>query len=411
MLAQLGDCRTARMGGHAWYCDDCGAVLAAYDSCRNRHCPTCRGAARAKWLDRVCDDLLPVPYFHVVHTLPHERVLNRLVLANRALLFTLLFRATAATLLELAADPGQLGARIGLLMVLHTWGQLMDSHFHVHVVVPGGGLSLDGTRWISFGDRFFIPVRVISALFRGKFLAGLKQLWRAGKLKLDGELSHLKCKREFESWLSTLYEKDWVVYAQGPPAGVQGGEAVLKYLARYVSGVAISDRRLVSDESGRVTFRWKNYRRGGVEQTTSLPSVEFIRRYLTHVLPRGLVRIRYYGLLSNRRRRQDLVRCRVFIGDPCHTRTEQREEQAVVGLGDLELLRHREPPRCPRCGRGRLKLLETWTRVSSPAWRPWSCQAEVHDPRMDNTLEEFMARSRSQPTTEAAARLCQRDTS
>jgi len=215
------------------------------------------------------------------------------------LLFGLLFRAAAETLLELAADPRHLGARIGLLMVLHTWGQLMNPHAHVHMVVPGGGLSLDGTRWVSCRDGFFLPVEVIGSLFRGKFLAGVKRLWQEGKLKLEGKLSPLAEKRRFELWLSTLYKKKWVVYAQGPPSGVQGAEAVLKYLARYVSGVAISDKRLVSHVDGRVAFRWKNYGvlkkgtgRGGREGTTSLAGVEFVERYMQHVLPRGLVRVR-----------------------------------------------------------------------------------------------------------------------
>jgi hypothetical protein len=293
VLAQLIDCRTARMGGHAWKCDACGAIGACYDSCRNRHCPTCRGAARANWLERVRQDLLPVPYFHVVQTLPHERNLDRLVLANRQLIYGLLFQATARALLQLAADERYLGARIGLLMVLHTWGQLIEPHHHVHVVIPGGGLSLDGTRWLSCGDKFFLPVRVIGALVRGKFLAGLKQLWRNGKLKLEGKLAAIAQRRQFEQWLSVLYQKNWVAYAQGPPSGIEGPEAVVKYLARYVSGVAISDKRLVSHAAGRLVFRWKNYRAGGREQTTSVTGVEFVRRYMQHVLPRGLVRIRY----------------------------------------------------------------------------------------------------------------------
>lgn len=411
MLAQLIACRTAEMGGHAWHCDSCGAVRAAYDSCRNRHCPTCRGAARAKWLDRVCNDLLPVSYFHVIHTLPHERVLDRLVLANRPLFFALLFRTTAATLLELAADPRHLGAHIGLLMVLHTWGQLLDAHFHVHVVVPGGGLSLDGTRWVSFPDGFFLPVELISALFRGKFLAGLKELWRDGKLKLDGELSHLVCKRHFESWLSTLYQKDWVVYAQGPPAGVQGTEAVLKYLARYVSGVAISDRRLVSDVDGRVTFRWKNYRRGGHEETTSLPAVEFVRRYLMHVLPRGLVRIRYYGLLSNRRRRYDLARCRALLSEPSNAVAAHAKIPASVEVAELKLLGATTPLQCPSCGRGRLVLLETWPRVSGWHWHSPKSLFEAHEHPTENTFEDFMARRRLPHNAEPAVQSFHQDTS
>jgi hypothetical protein len=374
VLAQLVACRTAALGGHAWECDTCGAIRADYNSCGNRHCPTCRGAARAQWLERVRADLLPVPYFHVVQTLPHEPQLDRLVLANRALMYGLLFHSTSTALLELAADPEHLGARIGLLMVLHTWGQLMDPHGHVHVVVPGGGLSLDGQRWVACRDGFFLPVEVIGALVRGKFLAGLKRLWRAGKLKLDGKLSPLRAERTFESWLSTLYAKKWVAFAQGPPQGITGPDAVLKYLARYVSGVAISDRRLVSHMNGRVTFRWKNYARGGRSETTPpIAGVEFVRRYLLHVLPRGFVRIRSYGLLSNRNRTSELARCRTLLGavsaasvssavsDPSAcvasptTSTPPPSTAANATTGSASST-------CATCGRGRLVLQQSWPR-------------------------------------------------
>ena len=367
VLAQLVACRTAAMGGHAWECEQCGAIRADYNSCGNRHCPTCRGAARAKWLDRVRGaDLLPVPYFHVVQTLPHEPQLDRLVLANRALLFGLLFQSTAAALIELAADPKHLGARIGLLMLLHTWGQLMELHTHVHVVIPGGGLSLDGTQWVSCRDGFFLPVHVIGALVRGKFLAGLKRLWRAGKLKLDGKLAPLRAERTFESWLATLYAKKWVAFAQGPPEGISGPDAVLKYLARYVSGVAISDRRLVSHENGRVTFRCKNYARGGRSETTPpIAGVEFVRRYLLHVLPRGFVRIRSYGLLSNRNRKTDLVRCRALLAASSARTSSAALPVAApappaVVASSPSVVTDASP--CASCGRGRLVLRQSWPR-------------------------------------------------
>lgn len=413
VLAQLSTCRTARMGGHAWKCDSCGAVEASYNSCRNRHCPTCRGAVKAKWLDRVREDLLAVPYFHVIQTLPHEPHLDRLVLTNRKLLFGLLFRATAESLRELAADPQHLGARIGLLMVLHTWGQLMQSHVHVHVVVPGGGLSLDGTHWVSCprAREFFLPVHVIGALFRGKFLAGLKQLWRDGKLKLEGELAHLADERAFEFWLSPLYKKKWVAYSQGPPSGIDGAEAVLKYLARYVSGVAISDKRLVSHVDGRVRFRWKNHRRGGRQETTSLPGVEFVARYMQHVLPRGLVRIRYYGLLSNRHRQKQVARCRTLI-------------EASTNLAPLDLVTHSEPESlevnrperpepslCPSCGRGRLVLTETWPRVAGWPWQSRVRISIVAEPSIHNTFEGFLARRRSQSSTRDTREDISEDTS
>jgi hypothetical protein len=369
--------------------------------------------ARAKWLKRVREDLLPVPYFHVVQTLPHEPYLDRLVLANRRLLYGLLFRSASRTLLELAADPRYLGARIGLLMVLHTWGQLMGPHTHVHVVVPGGGVSLDGTTWVSCGDEFFLPVQVIGSLFRGKFLAGLKRLWRKGKLKLEGKLSPLAEKRRFELWLSTMYKKKWVAYAQGPPSGVKGAEAVLKYLARYVSGVAISDKRLVSQRAGdgRVVFRWKNYRRGGSQQTTSLPGVEFVQRYMQHVLPRGLVRIRYYGLLSNQHRRKELARCRALIGVPSEPAPSDPLTPKNSELLDAKGPAKPDAAACPSCGRGWLVLFETWPRVNGWPWESRSFKSMVPQRPMPNTIEEFFARRRTAPTTKPSSGALRRDTS
>ena len=385
VLAQLTACRTAAMGGHAWQCEDCGAVEASYNSCRNRHCPTCRGATRAKWLERVREDLLPVPYFHVIQTLPHEPQLDRLVLANRAAVYGLLFRSTAKALRQLAADPRYLGAQIGLLMVLHTWGQFMNAHTHVHVVLPGGGLSPDGTRWVSCRDGFFLPVELIGALVRGKFLAGLKRLWRAGKLKLDGKLSPLRAERTFESWLATLYAKKWVAFAQGPRSGIAGPDAVLKYLARYVSGVAISDRRLVSHSGGRVNFRWKDYAAGGCEKPTGVPGLEFVRRYMLHVLPRGFVRIRSYGLLSNRSRKTDLARCRALLGAspaavsstasaaspaPTTSATSAACGASPAATGPATSAASGASPaptgsvssNCAACRRGRLVLRQSWPR-------------------------------------------------
>lgn len=360
VLAQLTACGTAAMGDHSWYCDSCGEVQVAYNSCRNRHCPTCRGAARAQWLDRLRATLLPVSYFHVIFTLPHE--LSRLILANRRLLYGLLFQAAAAALLELAADPRYLGARLGLLMVLHTWGQLMQHHAHLHCVLPAGGLSLDGTQWVHCREKFLVPVNVLSELFRGKYLAGLKRLWRQGKLKLDDKLSDLSDQRRFECWLSTLYEKNWNVYCQAPLEPDQGPEPVLKYLARYVAGVAISDRRLVSHENGQVTFRWKNYARGGRAETQSLSGLEFVARYMLHVLPRGLVRIRYYGMLSNRNRKRDLARCRELLG----ATTDASPEAACLAAPAVQPASSVEQRQCPICGRGRLLPLQSSPR---PSWR------------------------------------------
>lgn len=411
VLAQLVSCRTARMGGHAWKCDTCGVVRASYDSCRNRHCPTCGGVTRAKWLDRVREDLLRVPYFHLVQTLPHEPHLDRLVLTNRTLLFGLLFRATAESLLELAADPRHLGARIGLLMVLHTWGQLMQCHSHLHVLVPGGGLSLDGTRWVSCRNEFFLPVQVIGALVRSKFLAGLKQLWLDGKLTLESKLSRLADRRAFESWLSTLYAKKWVVYCQGPPSGIEGADAVLKYLARYVSGVAISDKRLVSHANGRVNFHWKNYRRGGRQQTTSLSGVEFVARYMQHVLPRGLVRIRYYGLLSNRHRQRQLTRCRALIGVSSESFPPEPLTASAANPPETKGQAISDARECPSCRRGRLVLLDTWLRVNGWPWDSGSYKLIVSHRPMRNTLEEFLARRRTVASAKPSSEAFRRDTS
>ena len=321
------------------------------------------------------------------------------------MLYGLLSRATAEALLELAADPRHLGAKIGLLMLLHTWGQLMDPHTHVHVVVPGGGLSPDGTRWVSCRDGFFLPVEVIGALVRGKFLAGFKRLWRDGRLKLDGKLSPLRSQRTFESWLATLYAKKWVAHVQGPPQGIEGPEAVLKYLARYVSGVAISDRRLVSHSNGCVRFRWKNYARGGSTATTPpMPGVEFVRRYLLHVLPRGFVRIRSYGLLSNRNRKRNLARCRELLG----ATTQASPDHACPAPGTTPAAvdgpRSRDERQCPICGRGRLLLIErrrrptcqqlmarqtfpalTRTTPLSDSKRPWQQQSSIRSPGIQDT--------------------------
>ena len=315
----------------------------------------------------------------MVQTLPHDAQLNRITLANRVLIYGLLFHSTAATLIELAADPRYLGAKIGLLMVLHTWGQLMDVHTHVHVVIPGGGLSLDSERWLSCRDGFFLPVEVIGALVRGKFLAGLKHLWRAGNLKLDGKLAPLRAERTFESWLATLYAKKWVAFAQGPPSGVHGAEAVLKYLARYVSGVAISDRRLMSHANGCVRFRYKNYAAGQRSDTTTLSGVEFVRRYMLHVLPRGFVRIRRYGLLSNRQRQTAVARCRALLaadlpagttsaiaaGAPTATGT------SVPAVASTPSAAH-EASTCSSCRRGRLMLCTIWPRPT--VWDLLACQ-------------------------------------
>jgi Putative transposase len=299
-------------------------------------------------------DVLPVPYFHVVFTLP--ATLSTLVLANRSALYGLLFRAAWQALKELAADPEHLGASVGAVLVLHTWGQNLHHHPHVHGVVPGGGLSADGTRWVpTRSPRYLLCAKALSRKFRGKFLAGLKRLWRTGKLKLGGPLAGLADELAFERWLTPLYAQDWVVYIQPPPKSCQGPEAVLKYLARYVAGAAISDHRLVSHKNGQVRFWGKNYRKGRKRQILPLSGVEFVRRWMIHVLPPGFVRVRYYGLLANTQRRAQVARCRQLLssqdgggGDPC---LPSRPAPPAAIPAEAAA------PACPVCGLGRLWLL------------------------------------------------------
>jgi hypothetical protein len=302
-------CRTAALGGHRDQCLRCGHQVISYNSCRNRHCPKCQGNARARWLAARSAELLPVPYFHIVFTLPHE--LSALVLQNKRLLYDLLFRTSAETLLEVARNPKHLGADIGLLSVLHTWGQNLQHHPHVHCVVPAGGLAMDGSRWVAASSRFFLPVRVLSRVFRGKFTAALKQLMLQNKLQFHSSLQELARPERFRQFLCQLFTKEWVVYAK-PPFG--GAQYVLNYLARYTHRVAISNHRLVAFKEERVSFRWKDYAVGGKQKVMTVSADEFLRRFLIHVLPKGLVRIRHFGLFANRRRAASLLRCRKALG-------------------------------------------------------------------------------------------------
>ena len=308
VMAAIVRCRTAALGGHRDQCSGCGHQAISYNSCRNRHCPKCQGNARARWLAARSAELLPVAYFHIVFTLPHE--LSALMLQNKRLLYDLLFRTSAATLLEVARDPKHLGADIGLLSVLHTWGQNLQHHPHVHCVVPAGGLALDGSQWVAASRKFFLPVRVLSRVFRGKFTAGLQQLLREGKLQFHGSLQGLAESERFREFLQMLFTKEWVVYAK-PPFG--GAEHVLHYLARYTHRVAISNHRLVSFKDDRVSFRWKDYASAGKQKIMTVSADEFLRRFLIHVLPKGLVRIRHFGLFANRRRAESLLRCRFLL--------------------------------------------------------------------------------------------------
>ena len=324
VLRAIRDCRTAALGGHLDQCSRCGHQAISYNSCRNRHCPKCQTNAREQWLAKQSEDLLPVPYFHVVFTLPHE--LSALALQNKKAIYGLLFGASAETLLEVAADPRHLGADIGFLSVLHTWGQNLQHHPHVHCVIPAGGISADRSLWITPPARFFLPVRVLSKVFRGKFAAGLKRLFRTGKLTFHGSLRNLRDPKLFRCFLRGLFRNDWVVYAKRP---FGGPEHVLHYLARYTHRVAISNHRLIAFEDGMVTFRWKDYSHGDKKRKMTVSSDEFLRRFLLHLLPSGFVRIRHFGLLANRSRNELIPLCRKLLDCARSNRVPEATPSAV----------------------------------------------------------------------------------
>jgi len=346
VLSAIERCRTAALGGHKDQCSRCGYQAISYNSCRNRHCPNCQTNARDKWLAARQRELLPGSYVHVVFTLPHELV--PLALHNKKLVYDLLFRTSAASLLEIAADPKHLGAQIGFLSVLHTWSQNLLLHPHVHCVIPAGGLSPDHELWVRPRYPFFLPVKVLSRVFRGKFVAGLKLMFQKGDLCLPGALQPLAQHKAFHAFLRTLFRHDWVVYAK-PPFG--GPEHVLHYLARYTHRVAISNHRLVSFAEGKVTFRWKDYAHGNKKRLMTLSAEEFLRRFLLHVLPRGFVRIRFFGLLANRRRSALLPLCRRLIDDHSDSLTTAQTVTPVSSSsGSI----------CPLCG-GPMTVVERFT--------------------------------------------------
>jgi hypothetical protein len=318
VMSAIVQCRTAALGGHVLRCEGCGTDQIAYNSCRNRHCPRCQSTAAQRWLDARQADLLPVEYYHVVFTLPAP--IADIAYTNKAVIYGLLFDVAAEVLQTIAADPKHLGARIGATLVLHTWGSALTHHPHVHGIVPGGGLSPDGTQWIACRPGFFLPVRVLSRLFRRRFLEELQQLHRNSKLKFFGEHSSLAGARTFNLWLAPLRQCEWVVYAKRPFAGPS---AVLAYLSRYTHRVAISNSRLLALDGRGVTFRWKDYRAKSRTRykTMTLSSEEFMRRFLLHVLPRGLHRIRHYGLLANGGRKSNLAAARQCLAVPIDTTT------------------------------------------------------------------------------------------
>ncbi len=354
VMSAIETCRTAALGGHIEGCEDCGHRRIAYNSCRNRHCPKCQGAAAREWLAAREADLLPVGYFHVVFTLPAE--IADIAAQNKAAVYDLLFRAASQTMLTIAADRRHLGARIGITAVLHTWGSALTHHPHIHMIVPGGGISLDGERWVSSQPAFLLPVRVLSKLFRRLFLTRLIELHAAGRLRFFGALAGLAERSAFLRRMAIVRKKNWVVYAKPPFAGPA---AVLAYLSRYTHRVAISNRRLIALDERGVTFRFKDYRRDSADRyrTMTLATDEFIRRFLLHVLPRGFHRIRHYGLLASGSRRDNLARVRELLAVP----------PAAEPAETIEPHDHRPP--CPCCG-GSMIIIETFERCAQPRAPP-----------------------------------------
>jgi putative transposase/transposase-like zinc-binding protein len=346
VMRAIVQCRTAALGGHLYQCDSCAHQVPIYNSCRNRHCPKCQSLAKAKWLEARQQELLPLTYYHVVFTLPDS--LAQLARQNARVIYNLLFRTVSETLLRIAADPKHLGARLGFFAVLHTWGQTLSLHPHLHCVVPAGGLSLDRTRWIACRPRFFLPVRVLSALFRGLFLDYLNRAYEDGKLQFAGSLVDLAQPAAFNRLLKKARKKNWVVYAKRPFGGPQ---QVLDYLGRYTHRVAISNHRLLALEKGGVSFSWKDYRHSSESKEMTLEAEEFIRRFLTHVLPDGFQKIRYFGLMANRGRATYLALCRELIPDaepgaaPLVVKDWKERYRELTGE-DVRL--------CPACKRGRM---------------------------------------------------------
>jgi hypothetical protein len=350
VMSAIEQCRSAALGGHLLRCDACAQVQIAYNSCRNRHCPKCQARAARRWLEARQADLLPLDYYHVVFTLPAP--ISAIAYYNKALIYDLLFEVAAETLRTIAADPKHLGAQIGVTLVLHTWGSALTHHPHVHGIVAGGGLSFDGARWIACKPGFFLPVRVLSRLFRRRFLEELVTAHRSGRLQFFGEYAALSDARAFAQWLAPLRQCEWVVYAKRPFAGPA---AVLAYLSRYTHRVAISNQRLMALDERGVTFRWKDYRATGKtrHKTMTLATDEFIRRFLLHVLPGGFHRIRHYGLLANAGRREHLARARQLLHVVLTATESHPPEAAAANIAPTFV--------CPHCGAA-MMVIETFVR-------------------------------------------------
>jgi predicted Zn-ribbon and HTH transcriptional regulator len=360
VMSAIESCRTAALGGHVAHCEKCSYTLIAYNSCRNRHCPKCQGEAATEWLAEREAELLPVPYFHLVFTLP--AAIADIAYQNKAVIYGLLFKASAETLTTIAADPKHLGARVGVLSVLHTWGSALTHHPHVHMIVPGGGIALDGKSWIACRPGFFLPVRVLSRLFRRLFLQKLVAAHRNGELQFFGNHAQLKDAQAFAAYLAPARKNEWVVYSKRPFGGPR---EVLRYLARYTHRVAISNQRLIACDDKGVTFKWKDYRVEGSERhkVMTLAINEFIRRFLIHVLPAGFHRIRYYGLLAGATRADNITRARDLLA------------MRILPIEAIKAINTKadepQPPNhpCPCCG-GRMIIIEIFQRGCSPQYRP-----------------------------------------
>jgi Putative transposase/Transposase zinc-binding domain len=348
VLWTLGRCHTAALGGHLYRCDDCGTERAAYNSCGNRHCPSCLGQRSAQWLEERASELLPVPYFHVVFTMPAE--VAALALGNKKVVYSILFRAASETLLEIGADPRHLGATLGFLAILHTWSQTLTHHPHIHCVVPAGGLSPDRTRWVATRrSDFLLPVPVLKVLYRGKFLAYLLEAFRTGALKFAGVTAPLAQPSAFAAFVREQRAKEWGMHVK-PPFG--SPEQVLKYLARYTHRVAISDHRIQAIEGDSVRFSYRDRKDGDRQRVMTLDGVEFLRRFVQHVLPKGFVRIRYYGLLANRVRADNLARCRELLSAAAPITASASPSPTAESCDD-------GPRLCPCCGTGRMRRVRT----------------------------------------------------
>lgn len=346
-MAAIETCKTAKLGGHVEECDECGHIKISYNSCRNRHCPKCQTLTKEKWLYDRKEDLLPVGYFHVVFTIPEE--LNFVTLINQKELYSILFRSVSETLLELSRDIKYLGAEIGFTSILHTWGQNLMNHPHLHCIVPGGGLSFDRKRWIDSKKDFFIPVKVLSRKFRGKFLFYLKNAYYNNKLKFSGDIEYLKDKFSFQPFIDNLYKKEWVVYCKPP---FNSPQHVLEYLGRYTHRVAISNNRILKLENEQVTFKWRDYRDNNKQKIMTISAEEFIRRFLMHILPSKFVKIRHYGILSNKNRNTKLKLCKNLT-----KMTYTKKSTLSLKLSAAELFKELtgiDFSKCPHCNKGKM---------------------------------------------------------